>query len=202
MSQEMTLAANASAITGRCILLIENDPEIPLEIREELNRRGYLVSHELTVSAGVAKVQMKSFELLIVNRTLAEIDGLSIIERLRQDDPSVPVLDIRALGKVNEPVSGFEAGADDYLTKPFRLVETGARVEALLQRLSEARTIALQAGPILIDMLRRSTETRLSSYHAYSSLWNILSVGQIRFNLQHADRQGLEKPVLSKNKCH
>jgi two-component system OmpR family response regulator len=151
----MSLTANSSAIVGRRILLIEDDQELSDEICYELNGRGCIISHALTGSAGFEKVRLKSFDLLIVDRMLPEIDGLSIIDHLRRDDSTVPILVISALAEVDERVRGLEAGADDYLPKPFSLVEMGARVEALLRRPLQARTTMLQAGPISLDLIER-----------------------------------------------
>jgi two-component system OmpR family response regulator len=141
---------------GQEILVIEDDQEIAEAMIDELRVRNYNVSHAATGSQGLTSIRQTSFDLLIVDRMLPEIDGLSIIEILRKENRSVPVLIISALGDVSERVHGLEKGADDYLAKPFSFAEMGARVEALLRRPMQARTTTLCAGPLLLDLLQRA----------------------------------------------
>ncbi len=141
---------------GQQILVIEDDEEIAEAMVEELRERNYRVSHAATGVEGLASLRQTSFDLLIVDRMLPEIDGLSIIELLRKDDRAIPILIISALGDVSERIQGLEKGADDYLAKPFSFAEMGARVEALLRRPSEARTTILRAGPLSLDLLQRA----------------------------------------------
>ena len=138
------------------ILVIEDDQEIAEAIIDELRGRSYNVSHAATGSQGLASMRRASFDLLIVDRMLPEIDGLSIIEILRKENQSVPVLIISALDHVSERVHGLEKGADDYLAKPFSFNEMRARVEALLRRPTQARTTTLRAGPLMLDLLQRA----------------------------------------------
>ncbi len=148
-------SANLTPSPGQCILLIEDDPEISEEMIGDLRGRGYSVCHAATGSEGASQLQTGSFDLLIVDRMLPEVDGLSIIETLRKENATIPVLVVSALGHVNERVRGLGSGADDYLTKPFSLAELGARVEALLRRPSRARTTVLRAGSLSLDLLER-----------------------------------------------
>ena len=86
------------------------------------------------------------------------MDGLTIIEALRQALIRTPVLVLSALGAVNDRVRGLRAGGDDYLTKPFALVELVARIEALLRRPGESRDTAVRVGPLELDLLSRSAK--------------------------------------------
>ena len=151
----MDLTQNEGASLGRHILLIEDDQEIAEVVNADLRGRGYEVCHAATGSEGLASIRLEPFDLFILDRMLPEIDGLSILEVLRKECGSTPVLIISALGDVDERVRGLEAGADDYLTKPFSLAEMGARVEALLRRPLKERATTLKAGPLSLDLLER-----------------------------------------------
>ncbi|MFY9658525.1 MAG: response regulator transcription factor [Methylocystis sp.] len=140
----------------RRILVIEDDEELSEAIVEELNRRGYDVSYAPDAPRGLFKARNSEFHLLIVDRMLAEVDGISIIQSLQRDQILVPILIISALDDVDERVKGLKAGADDYLTKPFSFAEMGARVEALLRRPSQPQPILLQVGRISLDLLKRT----------------------------------------------
>jgi two-component system OmpR family response regulator len=93
---------------------------------------------------------------MVVDRLLPGVDGLTIIEVVRRERVTTPVLVLSALGAVDDRVRGLRAGGDDYLTKPFALVELVARIEALLRRPAESRDTALRVGPLEIDLLERT----------------------------------------------
>ncbi len=93
---------------------------------------------------------------MIVDRLLPEIDGLTIIETLRREQVRTPVLVLSALGAVDERVRGLRAGGDDYLAKPFAMVELVARLDALLRRPSDSRETTLRVGPLALDLIERT----------------------------------------------
>jgi two-component system OmpR family response regulator len=95
-------------------------------------------------------------DALIVDRMLPGMDGLNVIEALRKDQVSTPVLVLSALGAVNDRVRGLRMGGDDYLTKPFAIIELVARLEALLRRPSESRETTLRLGPLELDLIERT----------------------------------------------
>ncbi len=148
----VTIKANAPP---RRVLLVEDDQELADEVRGELIDRGYEVSLALTGADGARRAEMEVFDLLVVDRMLPELDGLSLIAHLRDTDVAVPVLIISALADVDERVRGLKAGGDDYLTKPFALAELGARVDALLRRPQQTRATVLKAGPLSLDLIDR-----------------------------------------------
>jgi two-component system OmpR family response regulator len=137
------------------ILLIEDDGETAEEIVKDLTEHGYAVTHAETGPRGLHAARSRGFDLLIVDRMLPELDGLSIIKTLRGEDIRTTVLVLSALSGVDERVRGLKAGGDDYLTKPFALSELAARVEALLRRPSEGRETTLKLGPLELDLLDR-----------------------------------------------
>src|SRR5215469_9787602 len=119
------------------VLLIEDDPETAREIRAELVERGFDVDWAATGIEGLDKARAGNADAMIVDRLLPGVDGLTIIEVIRQERVRTPVLVLSALGAVDDRVRGLRAGGDDYLAKPFAIVELVARVEALLRRPAE-----------------------------------------------------------------
>jgi len=137
------------------ILLVEDDRETAEEIISVLTDRGAAVTHADGGRCGLSSAREEAFDMLIVDRMLPEIDGLSIIATLRAENVRTPVLVLSALSDVDERVRGLKAGGDDYLTKPFALTELSARVEALLRRPIETREIVLRVGPLELDLIDR-----------------------------------------------
>ena len=140
------------------ILLVEDDAELAAEICADLTDRGYVVTRAADGERGLAQARENAFDLLILDRLLPGMDGLSIIASLREAGMSTPVLVISALGAVDERVRGLAAGGDDYLTKPLALVELRARVEALLRRPLQTRETAIRVGPLTLDLLERTAQ--------------------------------------------
>jgi two-component system OmpR family response regulator len=137
------------------VLLIEDDSETAEEVIRELTERDFQVTHAATGRTGLGLARDGTFSLLVIDRMLPEIDGLKIIERLREEGFRVPVLILSALSEVDERVRGLKSGGDDYLSKPFSLAELSARVEALLRRPLETRTTRLSVGSLELDLIER-----------------------------------------------
>ena len=140
------------------VLLIEDDRETATEIAAELVERGFEVDWAATGIEGLDKARAATAEVLVVDRMLPGMDGLTIIEAMRQDRIRTPVLVLSALGAVDDRVRGLRAGGDDYLTKPFAIAELAARIEALLRRPAESRDTVLRVGPLELDLLSRTAK--------------------------------------------
>lgn len=138
------------------VLLIEDDGETALEISAELADRGFVVEWSADGIEGLDKARNGRHDAMVVDRLLPGMDGLTIIETLRQEQVRTPVLVLSALGAVDDRVRGLRMGGDDYLTKPFAIVELVARIEALLRRPVETRETTLRVGPLEIDLIERS----------------------------------------------
>lgn len=153
-----TAAGLARAAPGRKpnILLVEDDQSIADEVRDDLISRGYVVEHIGDGAAALRAVQARHYDLLIVDRLLPGLDGLTVIERLRSLGVRTPVLVLSALSAVDDRVRGLKAGGDDYLTKPFAFMELAARVEALLRRPIDMRETVLRVGPLEMDLIDRT----------------------------------------------
>jgi two-component system OmpR family response regulator len=138
------------------VLLIEDDSETAQEISAELVDRGFAVDWSADGIEGLDKARNARPDAMVVDRLLPGMDGLTIIETLRQEQVRTPVLVLSALGAVDDRVRGLRMGGDDYLTKPFAIVELVARIEALLRRPVETRETMLKVGPLEIDLIERS----------------------------------------------
>jgi two-component system OmpR family response regulator len=137
------------------LLLIEDDRETANEIVAEFVDRGFDIDWAATGIEGLDKARAGNADAMIVDRLLPGMDGLTIIEAVRQEHVHTPVLVLSALGAVDDRVRGLRAGGDDYLTKPFAIVELVARIEALLRRPTDSRDTILRVGPLELDLLSR-----------------------------------------------
>ncbi|MBO0712474.1 MAG: response regulator transcription factor [Acetobacteraceae bacterium] len=140
------------------LLLIEDDHETAKEITAEFVDLGFDVTWVATGIEGLDQARAGQADVIVVDRLLPGMDGLTIVEALRKDRLCTPVLVLSALGAVDDRVRGLRAGGDDYLTKPFQLVELIARVEALLRRPAESRETKLRVGPLELDLIERKAK--------------------------------------------
>jgi two-component system, OmpR family, response regulator len=138
------------------VLLIEDDGETAHEISAELVDRGFVVDWAADGIEGLDKARDWRPDAMVVDRLLPGMDGLTVIETLRREQVRTPVLVLSALGAVDDRVRGLRMGGDDYLTKPFAIVELVARIEALLRRPVETRETMLRVGPLEIDLIERT----------------------------------------------
>src|SRR3981189_230372 len=156
-SSPAALAATENRLMTK-VLLIEDDSETAEEITAELADRGFEVEWSANGIEGLDKARSLRPDAMIVDRLLPGMDGLTVIEALRKDQVRTPVLVLSALGAVDDRVRGLRMGGDDYLTKPFALVELIARLEALLRRPAESRETTLRAGPLELDLIERTAK--------------------------------------------
>jgi len=138
------------------ILLIEDDHETALYVTEGLQKQGHVVHWAPTGPDGLHHARHRSFGLLIVDRMLPGLDGLSLVRSLREENCDTPVLFLTTMSGIDDRVEGLRSGGDDYLTKPFALAELQARVAALVRRTSLVSTpTQLRAGPLELDLIAR-----------------------------------------------
>ena len=116
------------------ILLIEDDARVAEHIAKGLKAAGHLVDVESDGRDGLLRAAADDYDLLIVDRMLPHVDGLTIVQTIRATGSMTPLLFLSALGEVDERVAGLRAGADDYLTKPFAMSELLARIDVLSRR--------------------------------------------------------------------
>jgi DNA-binding response OmpR family regulator len=128
-------AAQGGTIRGMKLLLVEDDFDLSGVLGRCLASRGYEVLCCADGAEALAAARKKSFDVVVLDLTLPTLDGLEILQRLRSDGNPTPVLLLTARGAVGERIAGLNAGADDYLAKPFDLEELMARLGALTRRL-------------------------------------------------------------------
>ncbi len=132
------------------ILIAEDDELIADALIRALKRAGYAVDHVGSGSEADAALASQTYDLLVLDLGLPRMSGLEVLQRLRARKSTCPVLILTARDAVQDRVSGLDAGADDYLTKPFALPELEARVRALTRRgTGQARVVTL--GPLTYD---------------------------------------------------
>jgi two-component system, OmpR family, response regulator len=139
---------------AQTILLVEDESELANEIKLELERLGYFV-RTASISEAADAARVGDIAMMIMDRMVFGEDSLKTLEVLRKEGVKVPVLLISALSSIDEKVHGLKGGGDDYLAKPFAMVELAARVEALLRRLDDVRTTKLLVGDLEMDLIEQ-----------------------------------------------
>src|SRR4030081_612526 len=163
-AQGMPRSSNANAFAAvenqlmTKVLLIEDDSETAEAITAELSDRGFEIEWSANGIEGLDKARLLRPDAMIVDRLLPGMDGLTIIEALRKEQVRTPVLVLSALGAVDDRVRGLRMGGDDYLTKPFAIVELIARIEALLRRPTDSRETVLRVGSLELDLIERTAK--------------------------------------------
>jgi two-component system, OmpR family, response regulator len=138
------------------LLLIEDDLQAAEYLAKGLRENGYEVGHSPDGLDGMEKARRGGYDVIIADRQLPHLDGLSIVTALRAKGDSTPVLILSALGTVDDRVRGLKAGGDDYLTKPFAFAELLARIEALSRRGAVAsEATRLKLADLELDLLAR-----------------------------------------------
>ncbi|MDP9836136.1 DNA-binding response OmpR family regulator [Neorhizobium huautlense] len=138
------------------ILLVEDDPLIARDITHHLTRAGYLVEHEHDGENGWYRGDSEEFAAVVLDLGLPTMDGLSVLKRWRAAERELPVLILTARGNWEERVEGIDAGADDYLAKPFQMPELLARLRAIIRRSQGTASPVLSAGRMKIDPRSRT----------------------------------------------
>ena len=138
------------------ILIIEDEGHLARLVAEVLGREGYAAETAGDGRTGLARALSEPFDLLVVDWMLPDLDGIQVVKRLRIADIRVPVLMLTARSQVEDRVEGLDAGADDYLPKPFAFPELLARVRALARRPPEKKEqeTVLKGGDLTLDPVR------------------------------------------------
>ena len=140
------------------VLLIEDDAALRLGLARQLEADGYRVDHAADGEDGLFQAQEFPVDLVIVDLGLPKLSGIDVVKRLRGGGRTLPILILTARGSWQDKVVGLEAGADDYLVKPFEYPELAARVKALVRRSLKAASDVLVLGPLAIDFSAQSAK--------------------------------------------
>lgn len=139
------------------VLLVEDEPETRSFIARGLKESGHVVEDAADGKDGLFLALEGKYDVMIVDRMLPGVDGLSIVESARKSGRRAPILVLSALGEVDDRVEGLRRGGDDYLVKPFAFSELLARLEALMRRGdAEAVQTRLKVGDLEMDLLKRT----------------------------------------------
>lgn len=136
------------------ILVVEDDPDLSLLLKLELETEGYEVIQATDGMQGLIEARQQNPHLVILDRSLPKINGIEVCQRIRQNS-KVPILMLTSFDKVENKIEGLDAGANDYLTKPFHIEELLARIRALLRTVGDKPSTQLSFDKIEIDLLSR-----------------------------------------------
>lgn len=133
------------------LLLVEDDRSLARIIERGLVEEGHAVDHAGTVAAAVESINVNDYDLLLLDLGLPDGDGSVLCREVRSSGRGTPILMLTARDGVSDKVRGLDAGADDYLTKPFAFPELAARVRALLRRPKDSAPPVLEAADVRLD---------------------------------------------------
>jgi two-component system OmpR family response regulator len=177
------------------ILLIEDDEATAAYIAKGLREEGHVVDHAANGRDGLFLAMGEPFDIIVTDRMLPGPDGLSIIRALRMAEITTPILVLTALGEVEKRVEGLEAGADDYLAKPFAFAELRARIRALARRPAgpPAEQSVLTLGDLRMDLLTRVATRGARKLDLMPTEWRLLE-----YLLRHAGQVVTRTMLLEK----
>lgn len=134
------------------ILLVEDEPTLNLQIGRSLRAADYVVEVAVNGRDALHLGEEEDFDAVVLDLGLPLLDGLSVLRTWREHGRSMPVLILTARGDWHERVAGIDAGADDYLVKPFHMEELAARLRALIRRAAGQSDNLLRCGPLTLDI--------------------------------------------------
>jgi len=133
------------------LLVVEDDPDLNRQLVTALSEAGYAVDTAVDGEEGHFLGDTEPYDAVILDLGLPQMDGISVLEKWRRDDHKMPVLILTARDRWSDKVAGMDAGADDYVAKPFHMEEILARVRALLRRSAGHAKNEIEAGPLRLD---------------------------------------------------
>ncbi len=160
--------SETSYTTSMRILIVEDDHKIAGALKRGLEQENFAVDIEYDGDSGYGAARTLPYDLIVLDRMLPGIDGLTLCKKLREEQIHIPILMLTAKSHVHDRIDGLNSGADDYLPKPFSFEELLARIRALLRRPKEAQDSVLSVGNLTLDtatyqVSRNNTPIQLSS---------------------------------------
>ncbi|BBU64228.1 DNA-binding response regulator (plasmid) [Methylosinus sp. C49] len=142
------------------ILIVEDQPELAMLVAGRLTKSGYVADSVATLAEAVEAVAQFDYPVILLDRRLPDGDGVSILKQLRTSKPASRVLLVTAARSIDDRINGLDAGADDYLTKPFAVDELLARIRAVLRRPQGAAPPPVALGELTFDLDQREAFVR------------------------------------------
>jgi two-component system OmpR family response regulator len=167
------------------LLLVEDDPVIAHELTGSLDALGHQCVHCVTGAGAIGAFAQGAFDAIILDRMLPDLTGTGLLDHLREQGPLPPVLMLSALGSSRDKVEGLNAGADDYLAKPYDIGELNARLTALSRRGAQVHSdvISLSIGQLRLDGANHKVRFGARQGHL-----NRVEFSLLLFLMRHADR--------------
>lgn len=133
------------------ILIVEDDPDLRRQLTNTMTEAGYAVDAAADGEEGHFLGDTEPYDAVVLDLGLPIMDGITVLERWRRDERTMPVLILTARDQWREKVAGFDAGADDYVAKPFQMEEVLARLRALIRRTAGHASSVIECGPVSVD---------------------------------------------------
>jgi DNA-binding response OmpR family regulator len=165
------------------ILVVEDERPIAEFIEQGLEAEGYAVATAADGDEGLARALSGDFALVLLDLLLPKRSGLDVLERIRAEDPELPVILLTALGETEDKVEGLDLGANDYLTKPFAFEELLARIRTQLRKPPQRAGTELRVGGIRLDFRRRSVARDGREVHLTAREFELLA-----YLMRHPDQ--------------
>ncbi len=176
------------------VLIVEDDTEAALNMQKGLKEAGIEARLAGDGQAGLDAVAAETPDVIILDRMMPVMDGVSMLQRLRANGAAVPVLFLSALGELEDRVSGLRAGADDYLVKPYALTELVARVEALGRRKDkDSVETTLRVGELEMNLIKRQVKRETTLIDLQPREFQLLE-----FLMRHAGQNVTRTMLLEK----
>ena len=175
------------------LLLVEDDLETAGHVMRVLREHGHALEHVSDGATGLARARSGGHDVMIVDRMLPGLDGLSLVRQLRAEGNAVPALFLTTMSGLDDRVEGLEGGGDDYLVKPFAFAELVARIGALGRRAASRaqEPVRLQCGDLEMDLIRRTVRRGGRDIELQAQEFRLLE-----FLLRHAGQVVTRKMLL------
>lgn len=166
------------------LLVVEDEALLREQLVSSLTKNGYAVDSVKDGEEGLFQIQEFDYDLAVIDLGLPKIDGISLVKKVREEGLSLPILILTARGDWQDKVSGLEAGADDYLTKPFVQEELQARLNALLRRSAGQASAVTVFGPVSLDSSAKKISLNdsvleLTSFEYKTAEYLMLNAGKV-----------------------
>jgi DNA-binding response OmpR family regulator len=157
------------------VLVIEDEPGISDFLKRGLGDLGFEVSSAADAQTGLAGALDGVCDLVVLDLMLPDRSGFDVLSEIRAARPQLPVIVLTALGETEDRIRGLDAGATDYVVKPFSVAELAARIRAQLRSLENAQATRLRAGPVELDLLTRKVSVAGRPVHLSSTEFQLLA---------------------------